>query len=223
MTLLLALLAQDLSAADTFRMIEDAALKAPSFRVSSKFQSEKDGKPRLGFTGTALFKEGKQAWDLRFDHVGPETKIYRVVSDGARLLWEEPGWSKAGELPKGFDRLHRLVVVRVGLYQAFMFAYTPYHPGPRDNDPADEASWKVEDFTHGPDEGAAKSLLYSIRIRGSKEPWRVKLIYDPGSWAVRGHSLGKDDEALKQAGLISMDWKAGVEIPDGLFTIPPGK
>ena len=223
MLALFALLSQDLGAAETFRKIEDVALKAKSLRVGSTIRLEKDGRATLEFWGKAAFKEGgRQAWELRFGEPGIP-KTYRIVTDGARMFWEEPGWSSAAALPKTFDRIHRMLVVRVGLYQAFMFMYTPYHPGKRDQDPADEASWKVGDFSRGPDDGARKSLVYSIWILGAEKPWRMKLLYDPKTWAVLGHAFGTDDEKLKQATPTLLEWAMDVDLPDDLFKIPAGK
>ena len=221
MILALLFLSQALSAEETFKTIEETALKATSLRVVCTSRPDPPGNSPYSFSGTAAHKAGKLAWDLDFTAPGP--KKYRIVGDGARLLWEEPGWSKAGELPKGFDRLHRLLLVRVGLYSGFMYAYTPYHPGERNQDPNDEASWKVADFAHGPDDGAAKTLHYSIWVRAAKEPQRMKMIYDPKTWAVLGHAQGKDDEALKQATGIRMDWNTNVDLPDALFKIPEDK
>ena len=219
MGLLLLLLSQGLSAEETFRKVEGTALEATTLQVGCRIKPEPGKSATVDFSGTAAFKGAKLAWQLDFKAPGP--KQYRIITDGTRLLWEEPGWSNAGDLPKGFDRLHRLLIVRVGLYSAFMYAYTPYHPGERNQDPNDEANWKVADFAHGPDDGAAKTLHYSIWVRAAKEPLRVRMTYDPKTWAVLGHAMGENDEKLKNAVSIRMEWKSGPEIPDDLFKIAP--
>ena len=209
MLLFLLLLSQDLPAADAFRKIEEAALKAKTFRVKSRGDVGKDGRPAV--TATWSFQEDRL--DILHRFGPPIDKEFKIISDGKRMYYKDNRDEATQEAPKGLARLHRLLLVRYGAQMAFMCLYSPYHPGyGKGKDPLQEGNYAVSDFAYGPDDGALKTLTYKASILGADQPLPYALRYDPKTLKVAGHLQERVES-----------YELDVDLPADLFKIPPGK
>lgn len=227
MNLLLAaaLLLQDKTAEETFKRIEEPILKAKSISLDFKLLGE-EGAHKWGGGGTLLLKEGNK---VRFEWVvlAPSMVII-MTSDGEHVLRTPERRRTLHNAPQTLGLAYNASFCRLGVGAGGTLAMD--YVDPKDGGiPNIPELLKISDLKQGEDDGALKTLTWTVTISSSfmpavSKPVPVKLWYDPKTFKPVKRTL------TNVKGDVEVNWMETYEnvtydepIPDEKFKLPEVK
>jgi outer membrane lipoprotein-sorting protein len=220
MNLLLAavLLVQDKTAEEAFQKIEAALEGAKT--ISVKFRAdgpaEKGSDKQEHAEGTFILKEGNKAvftWGQWKD--GTFARHFEIISDGVHL--------KTGvRTPKNYTRSFPCVASRVGFIVGCDFMRIG---ADKEGDLGDPKTLiKVLQLRAGEDDGALRTLKYSLKIDGMAIG-EVTTAYDPKTFKIRKRTLESGPGRIFPGRVTETyeDWILNKDVPEEQFTLPQEK
>jgi len=223
-----ALLLQDMTAEETLKKIEETIQKAKT--VGVKFTQSIERKKRgedisLKRSGTVLLKEGNRV-RVEVDESGGRSPTHTVlVSEGKALHASSNSTVPPRDLKEAPSILKESIaaslvrgnVVTTLMYTAFIRRLSP--PDTSTMEP--QKRFKVSEVKVGPDEGASKTLLFTVEIADTTVIHSAKVWYDPKTFKVQKrvltYKIGQDEETLTEA---IEELSLNADIPDEKFKRP---
>ena len=233
MTLLLALalLVQQKSAEETFKSIERKIEAARTISLRFKVETLASEGKLAGsseMSGPLMIKDPRK---LNLEYKG---SIYdgnqslertaRFVTDGERVLAEIAGERRplATSIKSGFKPLISRCGVKIGWGVLIISRSDPTgKPKPVDLDLA--GRFTVLDFRHGEDDGAYKTLTYTLRRNVGAEQVNVsmRISYDPKTLLLAKRSFVEPNKSRTSE--TYTDLKLNADIGDESFAVPETK
>ncbi len=232
MTLLLALalLAQE-RAEETFKKIEAKIEAARTISLRFKIETFATEGRLAGsseVSGPLWIKNPRKArfefTGVLFDGVKNHEQKARFVTDGENVLAEVAGERRA--LPKniksGFKPLLARCGVRIG-WAIILVEKTDANDKPMAIDLDLAGRFTLVRFRHGEDDGASKTLTYTLRrqVQGKDVDVPMKIWYDPKTLHVTKRSFVEPD--MTRTTETYSDIKLGADIGDDKFEVTDSK
>jgi outer membrane lipoprotein-sorting protein len=230
MTFVLALvcLAQEPTAEETFKKIEESIEKAKtlsfSFRVDGQGPRESPDR-ELKAKGVMLMKEGGRFnCSMKMLRLGREEGT-SLVFDGAKLMMKrDEGEPNVAEVPKSHRGAATTLVARLG---ALMSGMMPRGGGAPQEDV--KKTLELKDLKPGDDDKEAKTLTYTVRLAarpgGPTPSLDCKLWYDPKTLALLKRTIAIRQGETVEGTLTETytDYVLNGDIPDDKFRIEEPK
>ncbi len=211
--MVLGLLAQEPTAEETFKKIEETVLKAPALSVKFTFEAvpRKEGDDaRASGSGTMLLKgENKSRVEVETTLEGKKISLV-TVCDGKRMKTMFGPQVQEKEAPKDARERVALAFVRVGCFASFMVQKTEG----QETDVRKLLS--ASDFKKGEDDGKAATLTFKVARAG--ETMDVKFWYEAKTHRLHKLSLDLGPER----GIVTETYEAfelDKDIPDERFEL----
>lgn len=206
----IALLAQDKTAEETFKKIEEKLLKAKTVRIKVKTVAHNEGHPDSEGSYELLLKEGNKVYFARSTNHKDDENLF-FISDGVKIATNCPGW-KTADVPANLGSNAAITLMR----EEFNLNILPQKKGASAKDLCDLSDFKIEEA-----DGGARILSYKM----SGDPgWKVKLWHDPRTFKFvkRTFSIkGRTSNAILSETYEAFELDA--DIPDEKFKLPAEK